>query len=74
MVPFRPKGGIKKSVLIEGKTNLSVSQIVKSLIHIKKPIEDQKNKGNGFFCFGGEKGLASDYIGNYVEKAENPYK
>ena len=74
LVPFGPKGGIKKSVIVEEKTNLTVSEIVKFAMHIQKPIEEQKNKGIGFFRFGFEKGLASYYIGNYVDKAGNQYE
>lgn len=74
LVPHGPKGGIRKSVLVEGKTNLKVSEIVKSAINIQKPIEGQENKGIGFFRFGFEKGLPSYYIGNYIDKAGNHFE
>lgn len=74
LVPHGPKGGIKKSVLVEGKTNLTVSEIVKTAIDIQKPIEGQENNGIGFFRFGFEKGLPSYYIGNYIDKAGNQYE
>ena len=74
LVPHGPKGGIKKSVLVEGKANLKASEIVRAAINIQKPIEGQENKGIGFFRLGFEKGLPSYYIGNYIDKAGNNYK
>ena len=74
LVPFGPKGGTKKSALVDGKTNLTVLEIVKFASKIQKPIEGQENKGIGFFRFGSEKGLPSYYIGNYIDKAGNQYE
>lgn len=70
IVPYGPKGGIKKSQLVEGKKGLTIFDIIKSASTIQKPIDGIINKGIGFHRLGCEKGLPSYYIGEYLDKAD----
>ena len=69
LIPFGPKGGIRKSELVEKDENLTLSTLIKTALKIQKPIAEQENKGIGFFRFGFEKGIPSYYIGAYLDKA-----
>jgi len=69
LVPFGPKGGIKKSLLIEGNENLTFLEIIKSASSIQNPVDGIMDKGIGFHRLGCEKGFPSYYIGEYLDKA-----
>ncbi|SFN99671.1 hypothetical protein [Salegentibacter flavus] len=71
LIPFGPKGGLKKSVQIESEVNLTLFEVIKAAQEIQESVNNEMTNGIGIFRDGFEKGIPSYYIGEYIDRANN---
>lgn len=69
LIPFGPKGGLNKGVVVEGIDQLTLSEIVTAAIELHKPSRGQEYKGIAFFRFGSKKTLRSYKIVEFMDRA-----
>ena len=69
VVPYGPKGGLKKGEILESKSEWTEFDIIQKAKGIQESINGQKSDGIGFYRLGYEKGLPRYSIGEYFDRA-----
>lgn len=69
LVPYGPKGGYQKGVLVEGSTSLAVAEIIEKAFGIQQAVNGEESSGIGFYRLGFERGLPRYAIGEYLDRA-----
>ncbi|MBQ4804534.1 hypothetical protein J8L88_16860 [Aquimarina sp. MMG015] len=69
VVPFGPKGGLKKGEILENKSEWTEFDIIQKAKKIQESATERKSNGIGFYRLGYEKGLPRYSIGEYFDRA-----
>ena len=70
IVPYGPKGALKKGITIENlNKHINQFEIIKQAIKIQESENNQISNGIGFYRLGYEKGLPRYAIGEFIDQA-----